>query len=226
MAFIDKIGEKISSGANAVTNSTKKMTETARINSEISRNSTEIEKRMKKIGICVKTRLMEQINDAEVEQIAAEIDEFIARNEQLSQELQIIKGIRKCVSCGAELDSSCVFCPSCGTKNDVVQTAAPTQKTVVQVKAVKPAHSAENETAAEAVPVEEATEAQVISEPTEPAEQVKPVEQIEQSEQVEPVINTAPTQPTAPQGIFCSNCGYRETPDALFCSNCGSKLIK
>ena len=44
MAFIDEIGRKISSGANKVSAQTKKMTETARINGEISANSAAIER--------------------------------------------------------------------------------------------------------------------------------------------------------------------------------------
>jgi hypothetical protein len=215
MAFIDKLSEKISSGANAVSNSTKKVTETARINSEISRNTTEIDKRMKKIGLCVKSRLISQIDDPEVKQLAAEIDDFIARNEQLSEELRAVKGIRKCTNCGLELDSSSVFCPSCGTKNDPSEAVQNAQKTVVQVKAVKPA--------AESAPDGGFTAVQPQTESDSDGEQQ---EASTPEPAVEPVINPAPTQQTASQGIFCSNCGYRETPDALFCSNCGSKLIK
>jgi hypothetical protein len=228
-SFIDKIGEKITSGANAVSNSTKKVTETAKINSEISRNSSEIDKLMKKIGVCVKSRLMSQISDPEVEQLASEIDKLIARNEQLSEELKAVKGIRHCTSCGGELDSSCVFCPNCGTKNDPVDYAnaavqsqsAP--KAVVKVKAVSPVQNTEIRDVEEpAAPVDaeqaenaEATQFTVNAQET----VVEPV--------IEPVIEPKPfaAQQTASQGLFCPNCGYHETPDAVFCSNCGTKLI-
>ena len=125
MAFIDKLGEKIQSGAAAVTNSTKRMSETSRINSEISSNTQEIEKLMKKIGMCVKARHLDKIDDPEVKEYAAAIDSFIARNEQLSEELRAVKGLRRCTNCGADLAPNTVYCPDCGTKNDPAAAARP-----------------------------------------------------------------------------------------------------
>lgn len=123
MAFIDKLGEKIQSGAAAVTNSTKRMSETSRINSEISSNTQEIDKLMKKIGMCVKARHLDKIDDPEVKEYAAAIDSFIARNEQLSEELRAVKGLRRCTNCGADLAPNTVYCPDCGTKNDPAAAA-------------------------------------------------------------------------------------------------------
>lgn len=198
MAFIDKIGEKISSGANAVSVSTKRVTESARINNEISANTAEIDKRMKQLGICVKSRLMEQIHDAEAERLAEEIDKFIARNEELAAELRRVKGIRRCEKCGIELPANSVFCPSCGARNEPAaqNAASQSQPTSAQQGRV--------------------------------AVKVKAPETAEYNSQAdisEPVINQK-SEPSAQKGTYCTVCGYHETDGAVFCSNCGRKLIK
>lgn len=147
MAFIDKLGEKISSGANAVSLSTKRVTESARINSEISANTAEIDKLMRQLGICVKSRLMDQISDPEAEQIAAQIDALIAEKERLAEELQTVKGIRRCENCGTELPQNSVYCPSCGARSaPVVQPV----KAKASVSAV-PENGAANEDKTKAV---------------------------------------------------------------------------
>lgn len=210
MAFIDKLGEKITSGANAVSNSTKRMTETAKINSEISSNKGEIDKRMKKIGLCVKARLMSQINDPEIEQLAREIDEFINRNEQLANELKALKGIRHCEGCGAEISYDCVYCPSCGAKNN------PSASNTVKSVKVKP-HTA----AAAPAPASD----DISQYAPKPVNEPQPAVQASAAAYEQPVIpqNSAPSTPAA---VFCTACGYKETPDAIFCSNCGTKLVK
>lgn len=127
MAFIDKIGEKISQGAASVSNSTKKMTDTARIKSMISANNQEINKRMTQIGMCVKARCLNKIDDEEVLQLASEIDSIISNNEQLSEELKRLSGIVRCANCGREIQNSVVYCPACGAKNIPPQPSEPAQ---------------------------------------------------------------------------------------------------
>lgn len=198
MAFIDKIGEKISSGASAVSVSTKRVTESARINNEISANTAEIDKRMKQLGICVKSRLMEQIRDPEAERIAEEIDRFIARNEELAAELRKVKGIRRCENCGIELPANSVFCPSCGTRNEPAAQSSTSQPQSAPIQQGR---------AAVKVKVAETAEYNL------------------QEDTSEPAINQR-SEPSAQKSAYCTVCGYHETDGAVFCSNCGSKLIK
>jgi uncharacterized OB-fold protein len=136
--------------------------------------------------------------------LAHDIDAFIARNEQLAEEIKTLKGIRKCEKCGENLAAGCVYCPSCGAKNEPLQQSS--AKASVKAKPVAAQDFSGNST--------QQTAAFVPAEP--------------QAEQSEPVQQSAPVPPVnrAPAAIFCGQCGYKETPDAVFCSNCGSKLQK
>ncbi len=215
MAFFDKIGEKLTSGANAVSSGAEKVRDTARMNSEISSNRNEINKLLMQIGSAVKAKYIEAINDDEINQLAARVDELIARNQQLDESLKQLKGVRSCASCGAPLASGAAFCAECGARVDAVSNAQPVNVTPVA------AHVYE----APQTPTAEQTDA---SEPAveEPAPATEP--KVEQEEQVKPVIEQPaqePTQePSAPTAVFCPSCGSREDNNAMFCSNCGTKL--
>lgn len=201
MAFIDEIGRKISSGANKVSAQTKKMTETARINGEISANSAEIDKLMKNLGLYVKSRLINEIKDPEALKIAAQIDAYIARNEQLAAQLQAVKGIRHCVNCGMELPQNSVFCPNCGTRND------PAQQNFQQAYQ-QPNPQYQNVQSAQPQP--------------EPQPVPNTAEQ-DMSAFARPQTESAPREEIR-AGVFCTNCGFHDMSGSDFCPSCGKKL--
>jgi hypothetical protein len=188
MAFIDKIGEKITSGANAVGASIKKADETVRLNSEISTNKSEIDRRMKKIGLCVKARLMDEIHDEEIIALAAEIDRFIARNEQIAAELKALKGIRKCMGCGAEITADCVYCPTCGAKN------APAPQTAY--------NGTESDNTANTADTANNTSDTVDTPETAPTPDTEP-------KNTSPVFCAMCGYRETPDAVFCSNCGSK-----------------
>ena len=59
MAFLDKLGEKITSGASAVSDSAKKVAETNKINAKITSYLAEVNARYTAMGRAVKLRLMD-----------------------------------------------------------------------------------------------------------------------------------------------------------------------
>ena len=142
MGFFEELSEKITTGASSISHSAKKVTETAKINSEINANTNQIDKLMKSIGVAVKARLMEQIDDEEVLQLSAEIDELVARNSALNEQLKAIRGYTKCVNCGKDLTSDSLFCPYCGTKAEQsgVEEAAAEEVSVEEVVGEAPSH--------------------------------------------------------------------------------------
>ncbi len=215
MAFFDKIGEKLTSGANAVSSGAEKVRDTARMNSEISSNRNEINKLLMQIGSAVKAKYIEAINDDEISQLAARVDELIARNQQLDESLKQLKGVRSCTSCGAPLASGAVFCAECGARVDAVSNAQPVNVTPVAAHVYE---APQTPTAEQTDATEPATEPAV--EETAPATEPK----VEQEEQVKPVIEQPTQEPSAPTAVFCPSCGSREDNDAMFCSNCGTKL--
>ena len=123
MGFFEELSEKITTGANNIQNSAKKMSETAKINSEINANTNQIDKLMKKIGVVVKARLMDTIADDEVLELSDEIDKLIARNGILNEQLKELRGFSKCVNCGKDVSADSLFCPYCGTKVESAKSA-------------------------------------------------------------------------------------------------------
>ncbi|MGN0633541.1 MAG: zinc-ribbon domain-containing protein [Oscillospiraceae bacterium] len=200
MAFIDKIGEKLTSGVNAVQDSTKKVTESARINNEISNNKKEIDRLLTQIGICVKARLVDKIDDEDVKQLAAKIDQLNERNDQLASQLKAVKGITRCTNCNYELPAGTMFCPECGTRN-LPPVNQPTNQ--------QPAQQMNNAAAASSAPKKKVVNVRAAS-----ANNPAPA----------PVNEPEPAQTAAPDKQICPNCGYHEDPDGMFCSNCGTKL--
>ena len=116
MGFFEGISEKITNGANSIQNSAKKMSESAKINSEINANTHQIDTLMRKIGVAVKARLMDQITDEEVRDLSGEIDRLVARNTALNEQLKGLRGFCTCVNCGKDVATDSLFCPYCGTK--------------------------------------------------------------------------------------------------------------
>lgn len=122
MGFFDELSSKLSSGAqnlqNTVKQQAKNISDKTRINGELNANNREIEKNLSKIGEIVKARLMNVIDDEEVQELAAEIDKLNARNAELEEELKIVTGHRTCVNCGTEIPADALFCQVCGARND------------------------------------------------------------------------------------------------------------
>ncbi|SDA19036.1 replication restart DNA helicase PriA [Ruminococcus sp. YE71] len=183
------IMDKITSGANSISNSVRKTGETAKINNEITQNKREADKLYMKLGMLLKEAKNGSFGIDEADEISAKIDALFERNADLEKELVAIRGNRFCVNCNAEISADSLFCPECGTRNEIPK---PTEPKVVRVNVVKSAE----ETAA--------------------AEEVKPVEETAQQEEQaqpapEPTEKVCPScgSKEAPEAVFCSECGTR-----------------
>lgn len=133
MSFFNKISEKISSGATAVSDSTKRMSEIAKLNSKINKNLSEVNNRYTEIGRIVKLELVDKIDHEDVKRIAAEIDTLLAEVNDSRQRISDLKGVKVCDECGAQISKEVAFCPNCGKKQPVVETAEPIAQTSAEV---------------------------------------------------------------------------------------------
>ena len=195
MDFFDKLGEKISSGANAVTNSAGKVRDSVKINNEINSNKSEIDRNFRQLGVLVKQKHLDKIDDPEVTQLVQRIDELILANKNLTEQLNQAKGLKKCAYCGAPLPANSAFCAECGKRVEV--QPQPNVQPNVQPQTV-----------------------QLNVQPQIVQSDVQP-----QSEAVQEAVEEQTEQQTAPKSNFCPGCGERAESGALFCPNCGAKLL-
>lgn len=190
MAFIEKLSEKIASGATSISNSAKKAGDNARLNSELNQNKRTIDDLYLKLGKLVKERLISEIGDYEAISLAAEIDRLFARNEEISAEISVLKGKRYCSKCGALLAPEALFCHECGTKNEQQLPAPPAAAEV----------SLDEESALLADKEQKASE-----EAEAPAESAP----VDVSELICPKCGSH----EKPNAVFCSGCGARMVTD-------------
>ena len=86
------------------------------VNQQIQQTHNQINELYTDLGRYVKLNLKDQIQDQYVQNTAQNIDDCLARLQQLNNELNSIRGIKLCVNCSAQIPVAVSFCPSCGTK--------------------------------------------------------------------------------------------------------------
>ena len=86
------------------------------IKQQIQQTHNQINELYLDLGRYVKLNLKDQINDQYVKNAAQNIDDCLARLQQLNNDLNSIRGIKLCVNCSAQIPVSVTFCPACGTK--------------------------------------------------------------------------------------------------------------
>lgn len=115
MDFFNKLGNKISTGANVVANKTKDLAGSAKINMQISQDEGKINSLYTEIGKIYFTKNSSNPS----EEFSAAVNEILtiqARIAESKQQLQQIKGTKICEKCGAEIPANVGFCSLCGTK--------------------------------------------------------------------------------------------------------------
>lgn len=115
MAFFDDIGKKITQAGTGALQKTKELADVARINGLISDEEKRVNNAYYQIG---KLYVALHADNCEPD-FAALVDsirESEAKVADLKQQVQIIRGVKRCSSCGAEVAANAAFCNSCGAK--------------------------------------------------------------------------------------------------------------
>ncbi len=86
------------------------------VNQQIQQTHNQINELYLDLGRYVKLNLKDQINDQYVKNAVQNIDDCLARLQQLNNDLNSIRGIKLCVNCSAQIPVAVTFCPQCGTK--------------------------------------------------------------------------------------------------------------
>lgn len=115
MAFLDKLSKTITNTGKDVAKKTKDLTETAKINSQISSEQKKIEDVKAKIGNIYYSQYKYVLLENLIP-LCNELDEAYEKIELYKAQIIEIKGIVSCPNCGAELTDESSFCSKCGTK--------------------------------------------------------------------------------------------------------------
>lgn len=114
MAFFDNVGKKLSQAGQGALQKTKEMADIARLNSLIADEEKRLNNNYYQIG-----KLYAQLHSVDCEDCfttyISAVNESLKKIDDLKAELQALRAVAKCPSCGAEVPTSSMFCNACGT---------------------------------------------------------------------------------------------------------------
>lgn len=113
MSIFKNLGSKISTASQDVAKKTKDLADIAKLNSQINGEESRIKNLYGEIG----KLYCEMYKDAEEQTLSplcANVSEAIKKISDYRDQIQTIKGIKKCPQCGAEVADAAVFCGACG----------------------------------------------------------------------------------------------------------------
>ena len=120
MAIFEEIGKKITQTTQSAVKSTKDMADIARLNTLISDEQKLLNSFYMQIG----KKYYEMHNDSPAEEyseLCVSITDCLQRTADLRDNVQQIKGIKKCPGCGAEIPIASTFCGICGFDTRTMQ---------------------------------------------------------------------------------------------------------
>lgn len=129
MSFFDEIGKKLSHTGQMAVQKTKEMADVAKLNSNISDEEKKINNAYYQIGQLY-VDLHSDDFEPDFEVLITQLKEAQNNVESLKKQIQDIKGVKRCTTCGAEIPNNATFCSSCGT-------AVAQQKTVDAANLIK-----------------------------------------------------------------------------------------
>lgn len=115
MALFDSIGKKITNAGQNVAQQTKSLTETAKLNNQISTCEKKISELFLALGRACYERHKDDA-DAENRSLIDQINDLYAQIAEAQEQIKQIKGIEKCPQCGADMPRDALFCSACGAR--------------------------------------------------------------------------------------------------------------
>lgn len=122
MAFFEKIGEKLTNAGKDVAKKTKELADIAKLNMQISNEEDNIKNKYFEIGKLYYESFSSSPDEKFVE-FCSSISESKNKIDTLKDQIQEVKGVKKCSKCGAEIAYTATFCSSCGTPNASAEAA-------------------------------------------------------------------------------------------------------
>ena len=113
MAFFDKLGETLSSKGRDVAKKAKELAEISSLNGQINTKEEMMRRTYEEIGKAYYEANKDDDSNLYAKQ-CKQITALYREIGELRHQIQVIKGIEVCPSCGTEIPSGAGFCPGCG----------------------------------------------------------------------------------------------------------------
>lgn len=245
--MFENIGRKIVGVGKGAMRGAQNFSETVSLNARIDECKKNLNNCYSQLGQAYYSRAQGNV-PPEFQGIFDQIQMLNQNIVQLQEQIKIIKGIRQCPNCGAEVGSNVMFCGNCGYSMPPVQGGAPgngpactncgapleegaTFCTNCGSKVVRQEQpdaaggfgGAAQQTAAAYQP-EAAPQPEAFYQP-EPTPQPEAFYQSEAAPQPEPFYQSEPAPQQQYSGKVCPNCGSPAAEDAAFCNECGANLL-
>lgn len=131
MEGLSKLAKSVGDGAAAVAKKSGNAVEIAKTNMDISTEEDKIQSVYKNIGKVIVERYKEgQQFDEQILSECIKVTEYEENISKLKEKISLIKKIKICPNCKAELDFAVEFCPKCGAKQEIIaEETVETEKT-------------------------------------------------------------------------------------------------
>ncbi len=123
MAFLDTLTKVISETGHTVVNKTRDIGEITKLTARVS----ELERKMDQIYKTIGKLYVEHYGDDPDEMFknaVASIKDKQRRIAGYKEDIRVLRGIRKCTVCGAEVEAGSSFCSKCGAKVEPANVVA------------------------------------------------------------------------------------------------------
>ena len=157
------VGNTVSKGAKSVSENSKKLAEKSKINREIKMLEADINNSYLEIG----KKYFETISSAPAEEYAFDVENIIAKNQQLEEAkkaLMELEDKHSCPQCGAVVYREQKFCDKCGSKlEEWTKVEVVEEVNIVEGSEAAPAPAEDTDNIVEVAP-ENMTEAEAETE--------------------------------------------------------------
>lgn len=118
MDFFNKLGGSIQNVGKEVSKKTKDLGGTLSLNSQIKENEARLVRIYQAIGENYCSSYAEEARSRYGEEFS-QIDAIREAIENDKVQLRVLKGLKLCPNCGAEVENAALHCPMCGTELEV-----------------------------------------------------------------------------------------------------------